>query len=395
MSHNRAVTAYDVAVIGAGTTGSSIAYFLTQRGLRPVVFEKTRAAGGPSGASAGMCRAHYSDPAIIDMAKWGCEFLADMKARTGFQSGYAMSGYLVVGPPEREAAIRGAYETMRERGVDVELCDVGRILELEPRLAADDLVVGAYEPTGGHAQPLFVADGFVRAAERDGATLRLGTRVDALRPDGQGWNLWLSDGTRTSAEIVIVACGPWANKLTRGLGGVVPLELSRGQAGRYRPRHAFGPPGPIVSDHAQELWIKPEGNDGHYLIGGRGGRLDRSPHQRQTGQAGADDVTLETFAGELAHRFPGMAGGVWRGSWSSFYDFTPDHNPVIDFIPNRTSLITATGMSGHCFKLAPSLGLGVAELVVDGTVRSFDWSVFAYGRFARQAGSRGGGRGPG
>ena len=57
----RAVAAYDVAVIGAGTTGSSIAYFLTQRGLRPVVFEKTRAAGGPSGASAGMCRQHYSD----------------------------------------------------------------------------------------------------------------------------------------------------------------------------------------------------------------------------------------------------------------------------------------------------------------------------------------------
>ncbi len=40
-------------------------------------------------------------------------------------------------------------------------------------------------------------------------------------------------------------------------------------------------------------------------------------------------------------------------------------------------------MSGHCFKLAPSLGLGTAELVVDGQVRSFDWSVFAYGRFAR------------
>jgi sarcosine oxidase, subunit beta len=387
--------AYDVAVIGAGTTGSSIAYFLTQRGLRPVVFEKTRAAGGPSGASAGMCRAHYSEGAIIDMAKWGCEFLADMKARTGFQSGYSMSGYLVVAPPEREIGMRATYETMRERGVDVELCGVDRILELEPRLATADLSIGSYEPTGGHAQPLFVADGFVRAAERDGATLRLGTRVTALRPDGQGWSLWLGDGTRASAEVVIVACGPWANKLTRGLGGVVPLALSRGQAGRFRPRHAFGPSGPIISDHAQELWITPEGNDGHYLIGGRGGRLDRSPHQRQTGQAGADDSTLETFAGELAHRFPGMAGGVWRGSWSSFYDFTPDGNPVIDRIPGRPSLITATGMSGHCFKLAPSLGLGVAELVVDGVVRSFDWSVFRYGRFARRGDRVGGGRGPG
>jgi sarcosine oxidase, subunit beta len=318
-----------------------------------------------------------------------------MKARTGFQSGYSMCGYLVVGPEARESAIRGVYETMRERGVEVELCGVDRILELEPRLAAHDLAIGCYEPTGGHAQPLFVADGFIRAAERDGATIRLGTTVTGLRPDGQGWSLWLGDGTRASAEIVIVACGPWANKLTRSLGGVVPLALSRGQAGRFRPPPAFGLPGPIISDHAHELWIKPEGNDGHYLVGGRGGRLDRSPYKRATGLAGADDSMLETFAGELAHRFPGMAGGVWRGSWSSFYDFTPDGNPVIDVVPGRPGLIVATGMSGHCFKLAPSLGLGTAELVVDGFVRSFDWSVFAYGRFARRANPVGGGRGPG
>ncbi len=389
------MSAYDVAVIGAGTTGASVAYFLTQRGLRPVVFEKTRAAGGPSGASAGMCRQHYADPAIIDMAKFGCEFLADMKGRTGFESGYVKCGYLVVGNAERESAIRGVYETMRARGVETELCDTGRILELEPRLAVDDLTVGCYEPTGGYAQPLFVADGFLRAAERDGATLRLGTRVTGLRPDGGGWNLWLGDGTRASAEVVIVACGPWANKLTRGLGGVVPLALSRGQAGRFRPRHSFGPPGPIISDHAQELWIKPEGDDGHYLIGGRGGRLDRSPHKRPTGQAGADEAMLETFANELARRMPGTQGGVWRGSWSSFYDFTPDGNPVIDQVPGRPNLIVATGMSGHCFKLAPSLGLGTSELVVDGHVRSFDWSVFAYGRFARTRSGLAAGRGPG
>ena len=151
--------------------------------------------------------------------------------------------------------------------------------------------------------------------------------MTGLRPDGQGWSLWLGDGTRASAEVVIVACGPWANKLTRGLGGVVPLALSRGQAGRFRPRHAFGPPGPIISDHAQSSGSSPRATTATTSIGGRGGRLDRSPHKRPTGQAGADDSTLETFAGELAHRFPGMAGGVWRGSWSSFYDFTPTATP--------------------------------------------------------------------
>ena len=179
------------------------------------------------------------------MAKWGCEFLADMKARTGFQSGYSMSGYLVVGSAEREAAIRAIYETMRERGVDVELCDVDRILELEPRLA-----------TARSHDRLLRADGRPRAAAVRRRRLRARRRArrrdapprharDGLcAPTARAGACGSSDGTRASAEVVIVACGPWANKLTRGLGGVVPLALSRGQAGRFRPPHAFGPPGP-------------------------------------------------------------------------------------------------------------------------------------------------------
>ena len=386
---------YDVAVIGAGTTGSSIAYHLTQRGLKPVLFEKTRAAGGPSGASAGMCRQHYAQRAIVEMAKWGCEFLAEMKQRVGFESGYERCGYLVVGPSGREEAIRTAHDAMRASGVASELCDIDRIRELEPRLATDDLAIGCYEPTRGYAQPLFVADGLTLAAADAGATLRLGTRITNIRPDGDGWRLWAHDGTQVRAEACIVACGPWTNRLTRSLGGFVPLELSRGQAGRFRPPHSFGAPGPIISDHVHELWLKPEGSDGHYLVGGRGGRLTRGPHVRPTGQDGADHAMLETFTRELERRMPAMARGVWRGSWSSYYDFTPDGNPVIDLVPGRRNLIMATGMSGHCFKLAPSLGKGTAELLVDGRVTSFDWSVFAYDRFGRRGGQVAGGRGPG
>ena len=80
--------------------------------------------------------------------------------------------------------------------------------------------------------------------------------------------------------------------------------------------------------------------------------------------------------------FPATRGGIWRGSWASFYDFTPDGNPVVDRVPGRQGLLVATGGSGHAFKLAPALGLGAAELVCDGDVSSFDWSALRFGRFA-------------
>ena len=71
--HNRAVATRpsertEIAVIGAGVMGTSAAYHLALRGARVLLLDKLGAAGGPSGASAGILRAHYEDPAIVAVA---------------------------------------------------------------------------------------------------------------------------------------------------------------------------------------------------------------------------------------------------------------------------------------------------------------------------------------
>ena len=109
-----------------------------------------------------MLRAHYEDPAIVAVARYGCEFLADMLARTGSDPGFVNCGYLAVGEADREPRIRRAIEAMRSQGVVVEQLDNAQIRALEPRLAAGALTIGAYEPTNGVCEPLFVADGFAQ-----------------------------------------------------------------------------------------------------------------------------------------------------------------------------------------------------------------------------------------
>ncbi len=373
---------HDIAVIGAGTTGSSIAYHLTLRGRRPLVLDRAGPASGPSGASAAMLRQHYDDPAIIAMARMGCAFLAEMQARTGFPSGFVGCGYVVVASAEQEARVRRTYAAMRAGGVDVELLDLDGLRALEPRLRTDDLAIGCYEPGVGYCDPLFVADGLAAAAERGGATLRFGERVRTIAPDGAGYRLELDGGESLLVETCVVAAGAWTNELVASVGGAVPLTLRRGQVGRYRPPAGFGTAGPIVSDHVHELWMRPDGSDGHYLVGGRGGRPDDELAAPESAVRGADADRLADFERELALRLPGTRGGIWRGSWASFYDFTPDGNPVVDRVPGHPGLVVATGGSGHAFKLAPALGLGAAELICDGDVRSFDWSGLRFGRFA-------------
>ena len=383
----------EIAVIGAGVMGTSTAYHLALRGARVLLMDKLGAAGGPSGASAGMLRAHYEDPAIVAVARYGCEFLADMLARTGSDPGFVNCGYLAVGEADREPRILAAIAAMRSQGAVVEQLDNAQIRALEPRLAADALTIGAYEPTNGVCEPLFVADGFARAAERLGARLAFGRRVTAVRPDGEGFLVLCSDGRRISAERVAVCCGGFGPRLTRPLGGTLPVDLVRVGAGRFRPPFPFGPPGPIVSHHSLGVWLRPDGDDGHYLVGARADFLGRGPYRARSGQGGADMRELDRFSELVARVFPGAARGIFRGSWSSWLDFTPDGNPVVDLVPRRPGLLLASGMSGHAFKLCPALGLGAAELLLDGAVRSFDWSPFRYERFSRRAtaGARGAG----
>ena len=224
-------------MIGAGVMGTSAAYHLALRGARVLLLDKLGAAGGPSGASAGMLRAHYEDPAIVAVARFGCEFLADMLARTGSDPGFVNCGYLAVGEADREPRIRRAIEVMRSQGVVVEQLDNAQIRSLEPRLKAVSLTIGAFEPSNGVCEPLYVADGFAQAAERLGARLAFGVRVTAVRPDGEGFLLMCADGRRI--------CGGSRGRLLRRLRAAADTFAGRLAAGRARARPGRAVPSAI------------------------------------------------------------------------------------------------------------------------------------------------------
>ena len=50
--------------------------------------------------------------------------------------------------------------------------------------------------------------------------------------------------------------------------------------------------------------------------------------------------------------------------WTGPYDITPDWNPLVGPVPDYEGLFVATGFSGHGFKLAPTIGEGLAQTIL-------------------------------
>ena len=81
-------------------------------------------------------------------------------------------------------------------------------------------------------------------------------------------------------------------------------------------------------------------------------------------------------------RVPGLIEGTFRASHSGQDGLsTPDQRPMLG-PAGPDGFFLDCGHSGTGFKTAPAVGLGLAELILDGAASSVDIAPFAFTRFA-------------
>jgi sarcosine oxidase subunit beta len=82
---------FEVVVVGGGSTGTAIAYYLAREGAgRVALVEKAYAGWGMTGRSTAVVRLHYSTREVASMALRSWEVLRDMERVVG--------GLRVLGP---------------------------------------------------------------------------------------------------------------------------------------------------------------------------------------------------------------------------------------------------------------------------------------------------------
>ena len=380
---------YESIVIGGGVIGTSIAYHLARLGQRRVLLlDRGRIGEGTTAQSSCILRTHYTVPenVLLAQAAWRvyedfAGYLDDPEADCGLNR----CGYLIAAPAgEKSDALAAALSAQRGYGIRAEVVDSRAARALLPIASfRDDELIG-YEPDAGFADAYLVTAAFARNARRLGATVRENTEVTGLAISGGGVTGVQCGDETIGADRVLCVQNVWSGELARWTGVTLPLAIERHAVlSLETAADPYTRAMPVFKDLGVpgRLYYRSYGGAQMLVSEGIPGEVLAAPDTVQA------DVPLDKVLAvgeQVASRFPAYAEAGLASSWTGLYDVTPDWNPVLGPMPGVDGLWLAYGFSGHGFKLAPTVGLLVAQAVLGQSgavpIDAYSLSRFAQGR---------------
>jgi sarcosine oxidase subunit beta len=368
----------DVIVVGAGVQGASLAFHLARRGIRTIVVERATVAAGATGRSSGLVRMHYDLIADARLAWASYGWFRDWAERVGGDCGFTRTGFLQIVGPDYAATLRANVAAQQAIGVPTSVLSADEIRRLAPAFAIDDEESAAYEPESGYADPAATATGFLRAARDLGARLVQGAEVTAIPVVGGAVTGVETTRGSFSAPVVVNAAGGWAARVAALVGLEIPVTVWRHDTAYLGAPSSVPVPFPVVIDDANSMYFRPEGSE-LVLVGLEdANETDGSP-DRETASAAADFRDRATE--RIVRRVPGLVDGTFRSAHSGQDGLSPDQHAILG-PAGPAGFYLDCGHSGTGFKTAPAVGLGMAELIVDGAATTVDLAPFDFGRFA-------------
>lgn len=368
----------DVAIIGAGVVGTSVAFQLSRLGAADVLLLEREALPGTGSTSKanGGIRAQFTTDVNVAMSLASMDILDALAQEIGEPPLYRKAGYLfLTGYPERFGAMQAAAAFQRARGVAVEVLDEAGVRSRAP-YAAGPVAGGTFGARDGFIDPGALAGFFLREASRAGVRTLYGAGVSGLARAVAGFRLETGAG-EVAAQAVVIAAGPWSGGVASLAGVDVPVVPVRRHVFVSGPCPALPPVIPMTIDADSGVLVRREGN--------RVAIAWSNADEPQGFNAAFDPDFALRFADALETRFPSVAaaGLDLRKSWSGLYEVTPDHHAILGPVAAVPGLFVASGFSGHGVMHAPAAGRAIAEMIVRGRSETVDVRALAPERFAR------------
>ena len=352
-----------VAVIGGGVMGASIAYHLARSGVDDVVIiDRAHGPGaGSTGRATGGFRAQFATPINIQLSLISREALLRFEDETGVNPGYEQVGYLWLALSEQSLErLRAVNRMQRDNGVSqATMVDIAEIGALNPLIASDELVGGAFCTIDGYIRPLEILRGYLESAERLGVRFLWDAECIGLNRSGDRVDSVVTTKGVIAVDHVVNAAGPWAARIASIACVDLPVTPLRRQA-------AFTVPTPVVPpDMPMTLFLE----NGFHIRARDGRALFSWPNAEKPGEPAelkADDDWIDTVATMARQYAPALKDvSVDRAAcYAGLYEMSPDHHVILGRSPACENMFFANGSSGHGVMHSPAIGAIIADMIV-------------------------------
>ena len=264
-----------------------------------------------------------------------------------------------------EAGLADAEE-VQPYGIPYEVLDREKLLALEPHVG--ELAIGGVHFTdplttsNPNALAQSYADLFI---SRGGVVLK--GEAASLSASGEGWSV-ATEGGVIQARDVVIALGPWSDKLARSLGYRFPFGVKRGYHMHYAPRGNAGLSRPVL-DFEKGYVVTPMAAGLRLTTGAEFARVDDPPSNAHLDR-------LERFGREM---FP-IAERRDAAPWLGRRPCLPDMAPIIGPAPRHKGLWFDFGHQHLGLTLGPVSGKLLAQMMT-GETTFMDPAPFRAERF--------------
>jgi D-arginine dehydrogenase len=368
----------EVVIIGAGIAGTSLAYFLAERGLTDIIVieREAQAAYHATGRSAATLVELDPIDTVQRLKMLGGRFLRDLPPGLTENPVVEQRGMLGLFREPGWSELCRRVPEFEEDGIRIELLSPREASERLGGVLVENALDGAaFLPENGFLDVHELLSSYTRHARKRGVQFRFRTEVLRLITENGACCGVETPVGPLRARLVVNAAGAWVGTIAEN-SGAFPVVFStlRRSIVIFKAPDACDVGGwPLVWSETHGLYFRPESGGLLFCPMDEGSMPPCDPS--------SDDVKIAEGLERLRVLAPSLVPRALGSRWAGLRTFSPDRVPVVGEDPQLPGFFWLAGQGGCGIETSPVLGQVAADLIMTGRTERFDQSLLSPARF--------------